>query len=155
MKYGICYGEEAFTAQGRVKAKLGHFFVDDVITGKRYQIPEKDIIDFPLDMHNFAWPLDEDMTGGDAFDQYCHQEYMKALEASKKNGNVLGVGTMITTPVGDGSAFYVVTEVRKKTCRIEWRGFHPDRWHNNMLGRGGSFPVDMISRLPKVGVSLW
>jgi hypothetical protein len=50
-------------------------------------------------------------------------------------------------PVGDGYAFYLVTKVNPRTCDVEWRGFSPDRWTDQVLGYGGRFPRERIEPL--------
>ena len=56
-------------------------------------------------------------------------------------------GKLFSVGVGDGCAFYVVTRVTKKTATVEWRGYHMDRWYDQVLGGGGTFPIDCIEPL--------
>ncbi len=83
----------------------------------------------------------------DEYNKYLDAELEKAQRVSDRAGNGLRVGKLIAVGVADGSAWYVVTKVNKTTACIEWRGFCPDRWHDQVLGWGGSFPKRRIESL--------
>lgn len=79
------------------------------------------------------------------FDLYVQNQMDKAVEkhnAAVKTGEYKG--RLFYIPVADGCAWYVVTKALKTRFWVEWRGFHPDRWHHSLLGGGGSFNKDTL-----------
>jgi hypothetical protein len=83
---------------------------------------------------------------GGEYDKYidaAHKEAVQTSEAVKQ----FGPGKLFSVGVADGSAWYVVTKVTKTTATVEWRGFCPDRYTDQVLGWGGSFPRRSIEPL--------
>ena len=80
------------------------------------------------------------------YDQYVERAFE---EASKVSDSLKGlkVGKLLNVPVGDGYAWYVVTNVSERSVHIEWRGFSADRWADQVLGWGGPFPRRAIEPL--------
>lgn len=127
VKYGI---HREYDEKAGAFAKKGLAIVDDAILPECYLVPIKDLIEIPC-----IWQGE--------FHLFVEAEEKKATEASDKlkgcvPGKLFGVG------VGDGSAWYIVTKVNKKTVKIEWRGFCPDRYVDRRFGMGGSFPKDQV-----------
>jgi len=151
-QYGICYGTICNGGEGRLRP--GNLWVDEVIRGTSLQIPEVDLIDFPLEAGWVSWD-DPKMEGGDEFDHYVHDHYMKELKASEANGTRFDVGSMFVLPVGDGCAFYVIDKMGKRTLELGWRGYHPDRWVAPGFGHGGKFPVEIVHNMIPVRRSPW
>ena len=110
--------------------------VDDAITPDRYVLN----VDALTDIQSTFNPLDE-------YHQYLEDEYHKAKDFAESRPDGLHVGKLLSVPVGDGCAFYVVTKVNKKTVDIEWRGFSPDRWIDFRFGMGGREKRDVIEAL--------
>jgi len=71
-------------------------------------------------------------TPGDEYSQYIEDQHEKAKEKSKKATGL--EGKLFSVGVADGSAYYVVVRENKKTVRVEWRGFCPDRYTDQILG---------------------
>lgn len=83
----------------------------------------------------------------DEYYRYIEDELEKAQRLSDSVGPGCAVGKLISVGVADGSAWYVITKVNKTTVKIEWRGFCPDHWYDQVLGGGGSFPKRVIEPL--------
>lgn len=98
------------------------------------------------DLPTSAWRGDYLMNDAD---EYRVREHVAAELLSYKLGKVqkLQKGQMFAVGVADGSAYYVVTKVNPKTCDVEWRGFCPDRWVDQVLGYGCRQPRQQIERL--------
>ena len=153
-QYGIYYGDKISDSTAReLKARPGNVWVSEVIHGNMRQVPEQDLIEFET-LDFMLWD-DEHMVGGDEFDRYVHDHYMKELQASDANGTRFDVGSMFTLPVGDGCAYYVIDKMGKRTLTLGWRGYHPDRWTAPGFGNGGRFPVEIVHNLIPVRRSPW
>jgi hypothetical protein len=72
---------------------------------------------------------------GEYYD-FVEAEFNKAQAASDALPDGLHVGALFGIGVADGTAWYVVTKVNKKTCDVEWRGFCPDHYYDRHLGGG-------------------
>jgi hypothetical protein len=110
--------------------------VDDAILPKRYVLN----VDALTEIRSTFNPLDE-------YHQYLEDEYHKAKDFAESLPEGLHVGKLLSVPVGDGCAFYVVIKVNKKTVDIEWRGFSADRWIDFRFGSGGREPRDVIEAM--------
>ena len=133
-RYGIVYSTDKDTI---AKWDEGIVCVTDAIRPHSWEIPIDKITPIPL------------QTGSDfnnEYRQYVESEFQRANEHSKSLSG-LQVGSLITIGVADGSAYYVVTKVSKRKCKIEWRGFYPERYTNQFLGWGGSFDKNTITPL--------
>lgn len=74
------------------------------------------------------------------------EEFAKAQELSNSLTGIQ-VGSLFQLNVADGQATYIVTQVGKRTCRVEWRGWgNGDRYTDHHFGFGGSFPIKDIRR---------
>lgn len=122
--YGI---PDSFGDESKVLFKDDKVIVDDAITPERYIVPVDRLI--PVESNEYY--------------AYLDQEHKKATAISNSEDG-LHVGSLLSFGVGDGSAWYVVTKVNKKTVVLEWRGFCPDRWTYALLGYGGKFDRSMI-----------
>lgn len=118
--------------------KKGLLIVNDAILPKSYLIP---IVN--------ATKMKFGEFGKNEYDLYVNRELEKAQQLSDALGEGLKVGKLFGTGVGDGTAWYVVTKVTQKTVTVEWRGFCLDRYTDQILSWGGSFPRRAIE--PQVG----
>jgi hypothetical protein len=109
----------------------GIVLVRDAILPKYYEVRETDLTDIPL--------------SGDEYVNFVDGERQKAWDASDK---IVGLapGKVLSVPIGDGSAWYVITRVSRGKCHIEWRGFSFDRWTDRVFGWGGAFPKAALER---------
>lgn len=122
--------------RGPVKGKKGYCTVDDAVIPQPWCVPESMLVDIPLgDYENSE------------YNKFVNKEYEKARKLSKSLGAGLKVGKLFDTSVADGRAYYVVTKVGKKNVTVEWRGFCLDRYTEQVLGWGGSFPAHVIERM--------
>jgi len=129
-RYGIFREAE----KGERRPRKGFVFVDDAILPKCFEVSETLIVDLPPDF-------------GGEYDKYVEAEWKKAEAHSKRLPKGLRPGKLFAVGVADGYAYYVVTRVTKRTVTVEWRGFHLDRWTDQVLGWGGSFPLSAIEPL--------
>jgi len=85
------------------------------------------------------------------FHDYCkeHDKYFeKEINKSNSLPDGLQNGKIIRTQVADGYAYYEIIKINKTTVRIKWRGdLCLDRWQDQILGSGGSFPKYIIENL--------
>jgi len=110
--------------------------VDDAIYPIHYVLN----VDALTDISPTFNPLDE-------YHEFIERERDAAHTYARSLPDGVHVGKMLTVPVGDGCAFYVVTKVNKKTVDIEWRGFSPDRWVDFRFRGGGREPKEVIEQL--------
>ena len=133
------YGEEAEKAWASSHAILVDGAILPVANWVYYDKDE--IVEIPL---SSEWDK-KTQTMKDEYSQHTHKEYVKAQEKSKKATGL--TGKMFSMGVADGAAYYVVVKENKKTVKIEWRGFCPDRYFDHFLGWGGTFQKDRIERM--------
>jgi len=94
-------------------------------------------------------------TPGDEFAEYIDNEFQKAKKKSKSAKGL--VGKIFSINVADGFAYYVITRENKKTVRVEWRGFCPDRYTDQMIGWEGLVDKDraaMMVRREEIALNL-
>lgn len=115
--------------------------VEDAVTAQTYIVKVADVEEVKMELGTDDRGL---RTFVDDYHQYIEDEFEKA---TKNVPDSFGKGSMLSVGVGDGSAWYVVTKVNKKTCDIEWRGFCADRYTDQFLGYGGRFDRDRIEPL--------
>ena len=135
--YGVCFNSSA--PRSKQLGKKGLVEVCDAVLPRTYEIPEKDLTDIPLS-------TEYDSKRGcmkDELSLYVADEFDKA---EKLSNSLKGFqpGKLFYIGVGDGNAHYIVTEVGKRTCKIEWRGFGADRYTDQILGWGGTFKNTII-----------
>ena len=124
----------------------GCVVLEDAVLPKSYRVKADSLIG--IEMEPSVWnPEKSCWEGGDEYTQFVQNELSKARAISESLGEGIHVGSMFVMPVGDGRAYYVVTHVGKRTCRIEWRGFSEDRWVDRFFGYGGSFNKSQIERM--------
>lgn len=116
------------------KPKPGYAFVEEAITGRLYEVHESRITDLPTE---FDGEYDKYVEG----ELKIAQEHSWALPKGVRPGKLFSVG------VADGCAYYLVTKTTKRTATIEWRGFGLDRYFDQVLGSGGTFPIECIEPL--------
>ena len=143
--YAIYHGEKAYFSDGEWAAATGKVWVEDALKGNLYQVPENWLVDIPSQYGK--WNPDTQMwEDSDEFQSFIQDE-MKKAETKSDSLTKFDVGAMFSVGVADGSAYYVVTKVNKRTCRIEWRGFCADRWVDQFFGYGGSFDKAKIASM--------
>jgi len=113
--------------------------IEDALTGKLWRL---DLAHFEVVEIQSTW----DRKNPDEYAKYMDDELKKACEKSDKVEGC-AKGKLFTTSVADGCAYYVVTGVKGNTVKIEWRGFCPDRWIDQVLGYGGTFPRHCVEHL--------
>lgn len=133
-----------YSQAAKSAAARGLRLVNDATRPVCYEVHDAQLtdIEFALPRYDAQGSLLE----GDEFQQHVHTEYEAARKASDAIASGVGVGSMFKIGVGDGYAFYVVVKVNKKTCKVEWRGFCMDRWHDHHFGIGGTFPLSDVAR---------
>lgn len=123
----------------------GQAIVELALDGKLVVVPEESLTEIKIEIGRFNRESDQ-FEGGDEFHQYIQEEHRKAQELSDSLPEGVVKGKLFAVGVADGSAYYVVTKVNRKTVDIEWRGFCMDRWTDRGLGYGGRFQKDFIER---------
>jgi hypothetical protein len=91
-------------------------------------------------------------TGNVCFGEWGWVQEQSRKRAVKKSQSVSPgklVGKLFSVSVADGYASYVVTKEAAETATVEWRGFNPDSYTDQVLGWGGQFPRHVIERLVK------
>jgi hypothetical protein len=128
------------------KKKPGMCNVDDAVMPYYHEVPIKDLVDIAHGMPVFV----QGKLGGqpgDEFAKFVNDSYEAADKLSRSLPEGILVGKLFSVGVGDGSAWYVVTKVGKTTAKVEWRGFCPDRYTDQVIGIGGSFPMATLRRM--------
>lgn len=144
MKCGTIYGiYQKYDDEAKAAAAQGKAVVEDAVLPKRYIVPESALVDIRMEPGNYD-PDTEEFVAGDEYQSYVQSEFKKAQAISAALPG-FGVGSLFSIGVADGYAYYVVTKVNRKTCRVEWRGFCPDRYVDHWLGHGGTFPLEKIA----------
>jgi len=144
MYYGVVrsYGAEADEHKAR-----GLAIVDDAVLPVAYSVAEADLVDVESEFGRFDHKNDR-LVGGDEIVRARADafEVARKLAATAPDDGKLRVGDLFQIGVADGYAWYVVTKVNKKTCRVEWRHFGGDGYQDHHFGLGGSFPIQDVSR---------
>lgn len=133
-RFGVLeqYSEEAIE-----QAKKGLLIVEDGLLPERYLFkPEQLEVAVRFDKPKHVEGLPFAVYG--EFDEWRDRATEEAMKVSEELGREIKVGKLLQVPRGDGYASYVVTKVNKTTCRLEWRGFSPDRWVDLRWGYGAS-----------------
>lgn len=124
------------------KGKPGVYDVDDAVMPYYHEVPEKDLVDIDHGEYDFKRGCFKD-----ELSEFVNDAYKAADKLSNSLPEGIRVGKLFSVGVADGSAWYVVTKVGKTTAKIEWRGFCPDRYTDQVLGLGGTFPLSVLKRL--------
>jgi hypothetical protein len=136
-KYGICQNPN-FTKEAGEAFAQGFLLVEDAVLPDLWEVEIDKVIDIPL--CNWTTVMETE------YDKYVKAEFEKAQKLSDSI-NGFGVGAMFSIGVADGSAYYVVIRIRKTNrCKVEWRGFDPDRYQDHHFQLGGWFSSDEIKR---------
>ena len=128
------------------KGKKGICDVDDAVMPYYHEVPEKDLVD--VEQGDYVYVKGE-LGGGfnDEYHKFVDAAYKAADKLSKSLPEGILVGKLFSVGVADGSAWYVVTKVGKSSAKVEWRGFCPDRYTDQVIGIGGSFPLATLKRM--------
>jgi hypothetical protein len=129
VRYGV-------VSLGAKNVPAGHLLVSDAVYPRSYYVLDEDAeaIEFSMGRLNedgYFW-------GSDAVHDYMSLASMlhNALEPA---GRELCVGRQFSCGVADGSAYYVITRVKRVNVDVEWRGFQGDRYIDRLFGWGGTF----------------
>jgi hypothetical protein len=133
---------DSYSEEAKAAAKNGKCLVEDAVLPKRYIVDETELVDIPFNVKNIE--------SGDEYDNYVKVAFDKAQATSAALPKGLQVGNLFSIAVADGMAWYVVTKVNKKTCRIDWRGFCADRYVDRHFGYGGMFPIHQVQLFVEV-----
>jgi hypothetical protein len=135
-RYGIVYSSSFNEDEKKAWDEHKALWVEDAVIPKGdWVYYEKDEV-VPIEFGSF------DPEDPDEYEEYVQKEYIKAKEKSKRAKGL--TGKMFTVGVADGYAHYVVVKENKKTAKVEWRGFCPDRYSDAMMQWGGTFPKDRV-----------
>jgi len=152
---GIChYGiVEEYHEDAKKEAARGHTLVSDLVRPTLYSVKNSDVVDIPGDkMGKWDETIGYYWGGGEAEDyRTLAQLAAEIKERGLPDDGKLHVGHQFSVGVGDGSANYVITAIKGKTCQVEWRGWCPDRWTDHHFGWGGKFPVAEVTRYVRPG----
>ena len=132
-RYGIM---ERYNRDSKKLWKEGYVVIQDAVLPNSYKVKYEDIeiVDIPLSP-----------PGENEFDNFVTAEFEKAKEKSKKAKTLKN--KMFNVNVADGRAYYVVVRENKKTVYVEWRGFCPDRWVDQLLGYEGAVDKNKVTDL--------
>lgn len=132
------YGEEAEALWTE-----GKIIIEDAVTGNRYAFPFKDcqIVPQPLTICGEHDPETNYPITAE-YDRYVNDAFKKAIETHVAAGEGVRKGKLCSVPVADGHAYYEITRVNKKTCRVEWRGFGLDRYVDRRWGYQSTVPLE-------------
>jgi hypothetical protein len=130
--YGIV---DRFHKRAESLFKTGRCIVEDAVLPTSYTVFISDLIEIPFG----------DDRNPDEFTKFVEEAEAKAKMTSDDLGDVVAPGKLFTIGVGDGHAPYVITAVTPRTCKIEWRGFSPDRYSDQIFGFGGTFPKSIVA----------
>ena len=144
--YGIV---DEYHADAVAFQQQGLTLVADAVLPVMHQVQTATLCDIVLDMGRWD-PEHRTFVEQDAYHAHVAAEHAKARELSDALPAGVQVGAVFSVGGGDGSAWYVVTRVFRKTCRIEWRGFCPDRYVDHMFGYGGSFRLADVERYVRI-----
>jgi len=120
--------------------------VSDAVTGNAVLVPIDDI-EYEEQPYSWGeWDEETRMPIGTEYDRHILDAYKEHMRLDAEAGEGLKKNRVFSMPVADGKAFYVITKVNKKTCKVEWRDFGADRYTDNILGWGGTFDKSIIER---------
>jgi hypothetical protein len=141
-KEGVHFG----IFRGPAKSQKDMSEVDDAVMPYYHVVPTKDLVD--VEQGEYVYVKGE-LGGGfnDEFQKHVDAAYKAADNLSKSLPEGILVGKLFSVGVADGSAWYVVTKVGKTTAKVEWRGFCSDRYSDQVIGMGGTFPLTTLKRM--------
>ena len=126
--------------------KDGKVAIGDAVLPASYVYRYADLEIVDIAFSTGVWDKEKnDFTPGDEFAKHIDDEFQKAMDKSKKAKGL--VGKMFSINVADGFAHYVITRENKKTVRVEWRGFCPDRYTDQMIGWEGLVDKRQATRM--------
>lgn len=140
-QHEMFYGIVDTMPRARAEFRKGNCIVAHAVLPKSFIVPISSVTEVPLSSDPFNHP--------DAFDQFVAAALATAEQRSEALGDRFAPGRLFSVGVADGAAWYVVTKVGKTNCTIEWRGFCADRYTDQVLGWGGSFPRRAIEPLAR------
>jgi len=135
-----------------------HVLISDAITPSQVKVPIKQVTIIPEGKEKKqVWvPYQDDPVeiGSDVYSLFIYQKLIEAYNREvnlPRDGN-LHPGHQFSVPIKSGRAHYVVTSVHGDMCRVEWRGWEPERHTDCEYGWGGLFPITQIRLLarPKI-----
>jgi len=147
--YGVVH---SYNQETRKYFEEGNLLVTIQLTGKQMLFPvtekamltqygNNDLVPFIVT----SIPMNLDPENPDEFQKHVDEEFQKAkVKSDSLKG--LKAGKLFSVGVADGQAWYVVTNVNKKTVIIEWRGFCLDNYYAPFVGEGGVFPKHTVEK---------
>lgn len=121
----------------------GNVIVEDAITGARWMLsletwwfePQENNIRAERDPETHL-PLEND------YDRYVNEKFKEAIAAHRAAGPGVQKGKLCVAHAADGiCAYYEITRVYKKVCKVEWRGYDPDRHVDMRWGYVSNVPI--------------
>lgn len=130
-------------------ASIGQSVVEDILTAEVGVIDTNRLTEVPFSVGGIGKFERETgiFWGGDELSDYLALEQMAHQYRDSLNQAGVHKNTLFYQGVADGSAAYVVVDVARTRCKVEWRGFCPDRWVAQPWGYGGSFAKSTVSRM--------
>jgi len=131
-KFGI-FDRSTFDEEVVKLWKNGECVIADAVLPRStiYRYEDLEIIDIPLGLPSYDMKT-QNIVPGDEYGEYVQREYNKAVHKSMRSEGL--ENKLFSVGVADGSAYYVVVRENKKTVRVQWRGFCPDRYTDAVLG---------------------
>jgi hypothetical protein len=142
-------------------AARGDIVVDHAVLPGALVLPEHELTDIPYTVGSLGHmdPATRLNWGGSEYNDYITLTQMLAtIRSDRAPQDRLAPGQMFYVGVGDGMAYYVVTEVKRVYATISWRGFSGDRWVDRMFGYGGKFriaDIDAMAGRARAGVRIF
>lgn len=141
IQYVDSHGAKTYYSELEDLTGTGNVWVSDSIDGKFDIAPENELtpikIELGTDEKGYACFVDE-------YSQHIDKEFKRAESSAPDE---FGVGSLFSTYVADGQAWYVVTKVAGSSCDVEWRNFSIDQYVDQILGYGGRFDRGIIEPL--------
>ena len=139
--FGIC---DSFSDEAKAANRKGLAIVEDAVLPIRHEVEESRLVD--IESGKFVKLEGKQGFGfDDEYHRYVQAEFEKAQALSDSLPDGVVKGKLFGVGVADGTAWYVVTKVNKKTCKVEWRSFCLDRYVDRWLGYGRTVPISDVA----------
>lgn len=121
-------------------AKEGKVIIEDLETAQPYAINKSEVTPIKGECVVRDHRTGE-LIGGNEAQIWLYNQFKAAQKRSDAiPKDTVAEGLLLALSVADGYAYYVVTKVNKRTCKIEWRGYCPDRWFDRRYGYEATIP---------------
>lgn len=130
LRYGTV---DRWSKEGRKAFKAGYYRINDAI------------LPVVAEMKKDRFTV----VDGESYYKFIEKDFKAAKKNAKKIPFVrtLKVGHIFGVGVADGTAWYIVTEVKGELCKISWRGWCHDHWIAPFFGHGGEFRIQDVRPL--------